>query len=44
MAINIVTDLKDYLFGFLKKDEKIIFENNYRTFDLASLGKLTLAA
>ena len=28
MAINIVTDLKDYLFGFLKKDEKIIFENN----------------
>ena len=27
MAINTVTDLKDYLF-VLKKDEKIIFENN----------------
>ena len=44
MAIKTVTDLKDYLFCFLKKDEKIIFENNLTFLLIRSLGKSTLAA
>ena len=44
MAIKTVKDLKDYLFCFLKKDEKIIFENNLTFLLIRSLGKSTLAA
>ena len=40
MAINTVTDLKDYVFRFLKKDEKIIFENNLLYLWSGTSGKI----
>ena len=39
MAINAVTDLKEYLFCFLKKDEKIIFENSLTSLSSAVPSK-----
>ena len=39
IAINTVTDLKDYLL-FLKKDEKKIFENNLTSLRSGIPGKI----
>ena len=40
MVINTVRDLKDYLFCFKKKNEKIIFENNLTSLWSGIPGKI----